>query len=139
VDISGQADVWGSIRRGVTSVREDEQASAALLENARLTYQAQLAKTYFQLHGLDGDVDLLQRTVKLYEDYFQLTKEREEAGVASDLDVQQTQTQLENARAQLVDLGVLRAQYQHAISILTGKPLAELAIESSPVSALPQG
>ncbi|MCU1298300.1 MAG: hypothetical protein JWO91_2578 [Acidobacteriaceae bacterium] len=137
VDISYQADVWGSIRRNVTSAREDAQASAALLENARLSYQAQLAQYYFQLHGLDGDVNLLQNTVKLYEDYLQLTKEREDVGVASDLDVQQALTQLETARAQLVDLGVLRAQYEHAIAILMGKPPAELTIESYPINLLP--
>jgi NodT family efflux transporter outer membrane factor (OMF) lipoprotein len=137
VDISYQADVWGSIRRGVSSAAEEAQASAALLENARLTYQAQLAQTYFQLHGVDGDVDLLQKTVNLYGDYLQLTKEREDVGVASDLDVQQAETQLESARAQLVDFGVLRAQYEHAIAILTGKPPAELTIELSPIDALP--
>ena len=68
VDVSYQADVFGSIRRSVAASTATAQASTAELENARLTYQAQLAQLYFQLHGPDGEADLLQRTVTAYQD-----------------------------------------------------------------------
>ena len=128
VDVSYQADVWGNIRRGVTAAYANAQASFADLENARLSYHAQLAEFYFALHGQDGDIDLLQRTVKAYEEYLKLTQDRFELGVASGADVAQAKTQLDTARAQLIDLGVQRAQFEHAIAILIGKPPADLTI-----------
>jgi NodT family efflux transporter outer membrane factor (OMF) lipoprotein len=127
-DLSYQADVWGNIRRSVTASRETAQATDADLENARLTFQAQLAEFYFELHGLDGDADLLERTITSFERFLQLTKDRFEAGIASGADVAQAQTQLETTRAQLIDIGVNRAQFEHAIAILIGKPPAEVAI-----------
>ncbi|HLI83148.1 MAG TPA: efflux transporter outer membrane subunit [Bryobacteraceae bacterium] len=126
--LSWTADIWGSIRR---SVRQDvalAQASDAQLENARLAYQSDLAADYFELHGIDGDIDLLTRTVKEYEDYLTLTESRMHAGVASGSDVAQAQTQLEQAKVALVDLGVARAQTEHAIAVLIGKPPAEFSV-----------
>ena len=67
VDVSYQADIWGNIRRSVTANADLAQASAADLENAKLTYQSQLAQIYFELHGLDADADLLRRTVTLFD------------------------------------------------------------------------
>ena len=128
IDVSYQADVWGSIRRSVTASTANAQASFADLENARLLYQAELAESYFGMHGLDSDAELLKTTVKLYEDYLQLTKDRMQAGVASGADVALAQTQLDTARAQLIDLQVQRTQYEHAVAVLTGKPPAELTI-----------
>ena len=104
------------------------QSSAADLENARLLYQAELAEDYFELHGLDGDIDLLQRTVKSYQEYLQLTRNRFAGGVASDLDVAQAEAQLYAAQTQLVDFGVARAQYEHAIAVLTGRPPAAVTV-----------
>ena len=128
VDLSYQADVWGAIRRNIAASTSTAQASFADLENARLTFQAELAEFYFELHGLDGDADLLATTVKLYEDYLQLTKDRMDAGVASGADVAQAQTQLDTTRAQLIDIQVQRAQFEHAVAVLTGKPPAELTL-----------
>jgi len=143
VDVSYQADVWGSIRRNLTASYANAQASAADLENARLSFQAELAEFYFELHGLDGDTDLLQRTVKVYEEYLKLTQDRFELGVASGADVAQAKTQLDTTRAQLIDLGVQRTQFEHAIAILIGKPPAELSIPAmvlkTPPPAVPIG
>jgi NodT family efflux transporter outer membrane factor (OMF) lipoprotein len=129
VDLSYQADVWGSIRRTVRASVASAQASAAQLENARLSLQADLAIDYFSLHGLDGDIDLFENTVKSYEDYLTLTRSRVAAGVASGEDVTQAEAQLTTARAQLTDLGVARAQYEHAVAILTGRAPSEIALE----------
>jgi len=127
-DLSYQVDVWGSIRRNLRGAYASAQVSAADLENVRLAFQAELAEFYFQLHGLDGDADLLQRTVRAYEEYLQLTKDRFELGVASGADVAQAKTQRDTTRAQLIDIGVQRAQFEHAIAILIGRPPAEVSI-----------
>ena len=136
-DLSYQVDLWGSIRRNLTASYASAQASAADLENARLSFQAELAEFYFELHGFDGDIDLLQRTVKAYEEYLKLTQDRFELGVASGADVAQAKTQLDTTRAQLIDLGVQRAQTEHAIAILIGKPPAELTIPPMVLKTLP--
>lgn len=135
--ISYTADVWGSIRRTVQADVATAQASFAQLENARLSYQAALAEDYYELHGTDGDIDLLQTTVKSYQDYLKLTQDRFNSGVASGSDVAQAQTQLDTAQAQLIDYGVARAQYEHAIAILTGKAPAQVTIAASPIKIVP--
>ncbi len=135
--LSYLADIWGSIRRSVTGSAESAQASAALLENARLALHAELAQFHFQLHGIDGEVELLTRTVKSYEEYLHLTKMRFDTGIASGSDVAQAQTQLSAAKVQLVDLGVARSQYEHAIAILIGKPPAELSIAAAGIRTTP--
>jgi NodT family efflux transporter outer membrane factor (OMF) lipoprotein len=131
IDVAYQIDIWGSIRRGVAANSATAQASAAQLENARLLYQAELAGDYFQIQGLDASRQLLAATVKSYGRYVQLTRDRFDGGVASKGDVALAQTQLETARTQLVDLGVERAQYEHAIAVLTGRPPSDLSIPAA--------
>ena len=104
------------------------QATAAQLENARLLFQSELAQDYFQLRGVDGDIALLEETVRSYQELLALTRNRYAGGIASDSDVAQAETQLYNAQAQLTDLGVQRSQLEHAIAVLVGKPPAELSI-----------
>jgi len=131
IDFAYQIDVWGSIRRGVAANSALAQASAAQLENARLLYQAELAGDYFQIQGLDASQQLLDATVKSYERYVQLTQDRFDGGVASQGDVALAQTQLETARVQLADLGVQRAEFEHAIAVLTGKPPSDVSIPAA--------
>ena len=137
VDVSYQADIWGSIRRSIRASAEAAQVSAAQLENARLSYQAELAQDYFELRGTDGEKELLDTTVKSYQDYLKLTQDRFNGGVASGSDVAQAQTQLNTARAQLIDYDVARAQYEHAIAVLAGKPPAELSISYHSIKITP--
>jgi NodT family efflux transporter outer membrane factor (OMF) lipoprotein len=105
--------------------------TAAQLENARLLYQSELAQDYFELHGLDTEYDLLDRTVKSYGEYLTLTRNRFAGGIASDLDVSQAEAQLYTTQGSMQDLGVLRAQYEHAIAVFTGKPPSELTLATS--------
>jgi NodT family efflux transporter outer membrane factor (OMF) lipoprotein len=133
VSVSYLADVWGDIRRTVRASQETAQASYAQLENARLSFQSELAIDYFQLHGTDGDVDLLARTVASYQDYLVLTQNRFKSGVASGADVAQAEAQLDTTRAQLVDLRIARGQFEHAIAMLSGRPPVAVTI---PVSLL---
>jgi NodT family efflux transporter outer membrane factor (OMF) lipoprotein len=127
-DVTYQVDLWGSIRRNIRANAETAQATEAQLENAKLTFQAELAQEYFQLHGTDGDIALLQATVNSYTDFLKLTQARHDAGIASGADVAQAETQLDSAKEQLIDLGVARAQFEHAIAILVGKVPAEVTI-----------
>ena len=128
IDVSYEADVWGSIRRSVAANAAIAQASAADLESARLLYQSELASDYFQVQGLDADRVLLEQTVRSYEEYVKLTQDRFQGGVVSMADVALAQTQLEGARAQLADVGIARAQFEHAIAVLTGRSPSELSI-----------
>jgi len=135
LDVSYQADVWGSIRRSVAANAAVTQASAADLESARLLYQSELAADYFQVQGLDADRVLLEETVRSDEQYLQLTQDRFQGGVVSMADVALAQTQLEGARAQLADVGIARAQFEHAIAVLAGRSPSELSIP--PVAGQP--
>jgi NodT family efflux transporter outer membrane factor (OMF) lipoprotein len=136
-DLAYQADVWGSVRRSVRGASATAQASEADLENVKLMNQAQLAQFYFQLRGLDGDADLLRTTLQLYDQSLQLTKDRMQAGIASGADVAQAQAQYDSTRAQWIDVGVGRAQFEHAIAVLTGQPPAAVSIPSRPLMMLP--
>ena len=136
-DVTWQADIWGAIRRNVTANAELAQASDADLENARLLYQSELASDYFQLRGVDAQRDLFEQTVKSYREYVELTRHRFEGGIATDADVAQAETQLYDAMTSLTDLGVARAQFEHAIAVLMGKPPAELAIAPATLQYTP--
>lgn len=136
-DFSYEADVWGSVRRTVNASREETQATAADLATATLTIQAELAFDYFELRAADAQAQLLQDTVKAYGDALQLTRNRFEGGAAPKSDVAQAQTQLDTAQAQLTDVGVERAQFEHAIATLLGKPPAQFELAASPLRAEP--
>jgi NodT family efflux transporter outer membrane factor (OMF) lipoprotein len=134
---SWEPDLWGNIRRGITAAATTAQATAGDLENAKLLYQSELAQDYFSLRGSDAEAALLNRTNDSYQEYLTLTRNRFNGGVASDLDVAQAEAQLYGTQAQLIDLGVARAQYEHAIAILTGKAPAELTIPAAENLHLP--
>ena len=136
-DVSYQVDLWGAIRRNVRANAETAQATEAQLENAKLTYQADLAQDYFQLRGVDGDIALLESTVESYTGFLKLTKARHDSGIASGADVAQAETQLGSAKEQMIDFGVARAQYEHAIAILIGKPPSELSLEKRTLKGEP--
>ena len=108
-DISYEIDLWGRIRRSVTAAREEAQATAADLETARLSLQAELAFDYFELRSADAQQRLLNDTVKAFDEALQLTIRRFEGGAAPKSDVAQAQTQLETTQVQATDIAVQRA------------------------------
>jgi NodT family efflux transporter outer membrane factor (OMF) lipoprotein len=136
-EFSYEIDAWGRIRHMVESSVATAQASAADLETARLSAQSMLATDYFELKGSDQKKKLLDDTVADYAKQLELTEQRREQGVATQLDVEQARTQLETARVQLIDLGVARAQYEHAIAVLTGKAPSSLTLEFNPAETKP--
>ena len=137
VDFSWEADIWGSVRRAIEANVATAQASAAQVENVRLSMQAELAMDYFQLHGLDQEKQLLDNTIVAYQKALELTQNRHDQGIASGVDVAQAQTQLETTQTQSTDLEVQRAQLEHAIAVLAGKPPAELTIPAAPLHETP--
>ncbi len=136
-DASYEADVFGRVRRTVEAARANAQASAADLESLRLSLHAELALAYFRLRTLDAEVDLLNSTVTAFERALELTQNRYKGGVASAVDVAQAQAQLENTRAQAVDLRIQRAQNEHAIAVLTGEPPSTFSLAAAPWNAPP--
>ncbi len=136
-NVSYQADVWGRVRKNVESYREQAQASAADLATVNLSMHADLAVDYFQARSLDAEEQLLNSTVKEYEQALELNENRFAGGIASEVEVEQARTQLETTRAQAIDVDVLRAQYEHAVAILIGKPPAEFSLPPLPLTAPP--
>ncbi len=122
ISASYDADLWGRIRKSVVAAREQTQASAADLENVKLELQTELASYYFTIRGLDSQKRLLDDTVVAYQKAYDLTNNRYNGGVASKAEVSQAKTQLNQTQAQEIDLGVQRAQLEHAIAVLTGRP-----------------
>jgi multidrug efflux pump len=133
LDASWEPDIWGRIRRNVESNEASAKASAADLAAARLSLEAELATDYFSLRSLDAQKRLLDDTVAAYVRSLELTRNRYAAGVASRVDVAQAETQLEQTRAQALDVGVQRAQLEHAIAVLVGAAASDFAIAPAPL------
>lgn len=136
-DASWTPDLWGRVRNTVRASVANAQASAADLENTRLTAQSELAVDYFQLHGQDALKQLLDSTVIAYEESLKLTTALYETGIDSDEAVAQAETQLEATKAEATNLGILRAQYEHAIALLVGQPASSLTITVQPLKTPP--
>jgi NodT family efflux transporter outer membrane factor (OMF) lipoprotein len=135
---SGQAswepDLWGNIRRTVQAARANAQASNADLANVDLSLRSELAMDYFELRGLDTQKQLLDDTIQEYQRFLALTISRFHGGVATDADVAQAQTQLDQTIAQDIDIGVARAQFEHAIATLTGQPASTFSLAPAPLT-----
>jgi NodT family efflux transporter outer membrane factor (OMF) lipoprotein len=143
LNASWEADVWGRVRRSVESGQASFVASAADLEAARLSARASLAQSYFALRVADGTKKLLEDTVAANQRSLELTKNRYAAGVVARVDVVQAEVQLKSVQAQLVDVGVERAQLEHAIALLLGQAPAQFSIAPQPLQlampAIPPG
>jgi len=132
-DASWEPDFWGRIRGTVRANTYAAQSSAADLENVRLSVQAELAVDYFELRAQDSLKKLLDSTVAAYQDALDLTRTQYNAGLSSDEAVAQAEAQFKAAQAQDTNLGVLRAQYEHAIATLTGQPASVFTLPQKPL------
>lgn len=128
VDVSYEVDAWGRVRHSIEAARAEAQATAADLETLRLSYHAELAYDYFELRSADAEQQLLDDTVVAYQKALELTENRFEGGVAAGAEVAQAKTQLEATKTQDTDLAVRRAQFEHALAVLTGKSPAEFSL-----------
>ncbi len=137
VDLNYEIDVWGRIRRTVSAAKEEAQASAGDKQTVLLSLQAELAVDYFEARSADAEEKLLNDTVKSYEEAYRITTNRFEGGVSPKSDVDQALTQLEAANVQAHDITLQRAQFEHAIAVLLGKPPASFTLTDAPLDARP--
>jgi NodT family efflux transporter outer membrane factor (OMF) lipoprotein len=131
-DASWEPDFWGRVRSGVKSNVYAAQATAADLENVRLSVHAELAADYYELRAQDSLKELLDSTVNAYRDALNLTRAQYRAGLGSEEAVAQAEAQLKAAQAQDTNLGILRAQYEHAIAVLVGQPASTFSLPPQP-------
>ena len=136
-DATWEPDFWGRIRNTVVASASEAQASAADLQNVRLSVEAELAFDYYQLRSLDAEKRLLDSTIEAYQQQLELTRVRFQTGIASDEDVAQAETQLKTTEAQATDLGIARAQFEHAIAVLSGQPPSTFSLPLAPSDAQP--
>jgi NodT family efflux transporter outer membrane factor (OMF) lipoprotein len=137
LEFNWELDAWGRIRHQIEAAREEAQATAADLETIRLSLHSELAYDYFELRSLDAEQKLLDDTVVAYRKALDLTRNRFEGGAASGAEVAQAETQLQTTLAQDQDIGVQRAQYEHAIAALVGKAPAEFTLPPQPLNIAP--
>ena len=126
---SWDVDLWGRIRRTIESDVASAQASAADLASARLSAQATLATNYYNLRSADELKHLLDDTVVAFTKSLQITKDRFASGTAARTDILQAQALLESTQSQAINVGVQRAQFEHAIAVLIGKAPSDFSIE----------
>jgi NodT family efflux transporter outer membrane factor (OMF) lipoprotein len=134
---SWEPDLWGKIRHMVEASRTTSQATAADLETMSLSLHAELANDYFQLRGLDLQKQLLDSTVVAFQKSVELTSNLFKGGLASASDLALAQTQLDTTRAQDIDVGVARAQFEHAVATLIGEPASSFSLPPAPLAATP--
>ncbi|MGA9057546.1 MAG: efflux transporter outer membrane subunit [Terriglobia bacterium] len=136
-DATWEPDLFGRIRNTIKSAAYGAQASAADLENTRLTVQADVAVDYFQLRGQDALKQLLDSTVVAFQQTLDLTRALYETGIGTDEAVAQAETQLEATQAQDAALGAQRAEFEHALAMLTGQPASTFSIPIEPLKSSP--
>jgi NodT family efflux transporter outer membrane factor (OMF) lipoprotein len=132
-DVSWEPDLWGRVRNTVHQNSYAAQASAADLENVKLTAQANLAVFYFQLRGQDALRQLFQKTAEVDRQSLELTRVLFNSGMDNDEAVAQAEIALKDAEASVTNTGVARAQYEHAIALLVGEPASIFSIPVAPL------
>jgi NodT family efflux transporter outer membrane factor (OMF) lipoprotein len=134
---SWEPDLFGRVRTAVKAGRYGLQVSVADLENVRLSAQADLANDYFLLRVQDNLQQILDTTVSAYQDALDVARARYTAGLDSDESVAQAETQLTTTKAQATNVGVLRAQYEHAIAVLIGQPASSFSLPAQVITLSP--
>ena len=136
-DASWEPDLWGRVRNQIRGAQYNAQVSAADLENLRLTEQANLAIDYFAIRGQDALQAILNQTVADDQKALEYNQAQFETGVAPEINVVEAQNTLQNAQAQATNLGIARAQFEHAIAVLIGMNASAFSIPARPLDATP--
>jgi NodT family efflux transporter outer membrane factor (OMF) lipoprotein len=133
LDATWEIDIWGKLRRAAENATENMRASAADLDAARLSAQAELALDYFQLRIIDEEKRLYDANVVGLEKSLKITQNQYKVGVAAQSDVAQAQTQLKSTQAAAIDLAIQRGQLEHAIAVLIGKAASDYSLPPTPL------
>ena len=136
-DISWEPDLWDKVRNTVRASQYAAQLSAADLENEQLTEQASLAQYFFEIRGQDELQKILNGTVEADKKALEVVRSAYDTGVADQISVVEAQTTLESAQSAAINLGIARAQYEHAIAMLVGKPASAFSIPVEPRTSAP--
>jgi NodT family efflux transporter outer membrane factor (OMF) lipoprotein len=137
LEASWEIDLWGRVRNETASSAYSAEASAADVVNALLSTQAELAEDYFEVRALDAESAIYGDTIDSYRQDLQLTETLFRTGIDSEEDVATAQTQLDTVLAEASDVGVARAQYQHAVAVLIGRSPAGFSLPNAPFNPVP--
>jgi NodT family efflux transporter outer membrane factor (OMF) lipoprotein len=135
--VSWEPDLWDKVRNAVRASQYEAQLSAADLENERLTEQASLAEYFFEIRGQDALQKLLNETVEDDKKALEIAKTRYDTGVDDQISLVEAQTTLESAQSAAISIGIARAQYEHAIAMLVGKPAPTFSIPVEATTSVP--
>ena len=140
LEASWEPDLWGRVRNTAAASRFAAEARTADLESVKLSEQAELAADYYALRAQDEQKRLLDSTVSAYQEALELANDQYISGAGADEEVAEAETQLRTAQAQATNLGIVRAQYEHAIAVLAGQPASTFVLpaSASKETALPQ-
>jgi NodT family efflux transporter outer membrane factor (OMF) lipoprotein len=137
LEASWEPDLWGKVRNTVRQAQYAAQVSAADLENVRLTAQASLAMYFFEIRGQDRLQEIFNDTVAADQKSYDLTRSRYETGIDDQISVVEAETTLRSAQAGATNVGIARAQFEHAIAVLTGKAASDFSIPVKPMTTAP--
>ena len=137
LEASWEPDLWGKVRNAVRQAQYAAQVSAAELENERLTEQASLAQYFFEIRGQDKLQQIFDETVAADQKAYDLTRSLYETGIDDEISVVEAETTLRNAQAGATNVGIARAQYEHAIAVLIGKAATNFSIPAKPMTTAP--
>jgi NodT family efflux transporter outer membrane factor (OMF) lipoprotein len=137
LEASWEPDLWGKVRNTVRQAQYAAQVSAADLENERLTEQASLAEYFFEIRGQDELQKIYDDTVAADQKAYELTRALYEAGIDDQISVVEAETTLQSAQAGATNVGIARAQYEHAIAVLLGKAASNFSIPVKPMTIAP--
>src|SRR6202044_330568 len=137
LEASWEPDLWGKVRNTVREEQYAAQVSAADLENERLTEQASLAEYFFEIRGQDELQRIFDDTVAADQKTLDLTRALYETGIDDQISVVEAETTLQSAQAGATNVGIARAQYEHAIAMLVGKAATNFSIPVKPMTAAP--
>lgn len=135
--VSYEVDLWGKIRREIESARADVQASQADYENVLLGLKSDVAQSYFSVRYIDTELAIFNHNIDLLQQGLNLAELRHNGGIVSGLDVSQAQTLLDSTQATYIGLGVQRAQFEHTLALLLGKPASDFSIAPDPKLIVP--
>src|ERR1700691_89892 len=137
LEASWAPDLWGKVRNTVRQAQYSAQVSAADLENERLTEQADLAEFFFEIRGQDELQKILNDTVEADQKELDLTRALYESGMTTEVSVVQAETALQSAQAGATNVGIARAQFEHAIAMLVGKAATGFSVPVKPLTVVP--